>query len=97
MSLARESEESGCHRVGSPDRDGRGSEIVIAPISARRMWARSGAATTHGQSDRHPGHQRAAERERVNRAGPAAGTISVVLFTDACITITSSRLPSVFQ
>ena len=29
--------------------------------------------------------------------GTAAGTMPVVLFTEACISITRSRLPSVFQ
>ena len=29
--------------------------------------------------------------------GRAAGTMPVVLFTEACISMTSSRLPSVFQ
>ena len=66
-------------------------------MSAPRIRARSGAAITHDSRTVTQATSEPRNASGVIASATAAGTMPPVLFTEACISITSSRLPFVFQ
>src|SRR5262249_797791 len=69
----------------------------IPGVVASRMRTKSGIATSHDTPTVAHAMKEPSNDMGATAFGAAAGTMPVVLFTEACINITSSRLPPDFQ